>query len=320
MNTNSNDKIVPRTDVHLKVLPVKIAGPGGEATVNAIMDDGSTVSLIDMKLALKLGIHGRNVPLCIQWTNGDLAYEDDSEVVCFTIRGVHNGAKLYHMNGVRTTANSNLPSFTFNSEDVRRNYRHLSDVPFSPVEDKCPLVLIGRRREKRYGVLFTCLTVRAVHLEMAQDLSTPSMLNALRRFIGRRGSPENIYSDNGTNFKGAQLELREAFDQMNGQKIREAATIKGINWHFIPPASPHMGGCWERLVRSVKVALEASLHERAPREEVLQTLLVEAEALVNSRPLTFVSVDPDDPESLTPNHFLLGKNNLVSSPDVWWKG
>ncbi|CAG7729101.1 unnamed protein product, partial [Allacma fusca] len=157
----------------------------------------------------------------------------------------------------------------------------------------------GRRREKRYGVLFTCLTVRAVHIELADNLSTASTINALRRFIGRRGSPDDIFSDNGTNFKGASRELREAFGNLDQKKIVETATAKGINWHFIPPASPHMGGCWERLVRSVKVALEESLRDRVPREEVLTTLLVEAEALVNSRPLTYVSVDPDDPESLT---------------------
>ncbi|CAG7667006.1 unnamed protein product, partial [Allacma fusca] len=152
---------------------------------------------------------------------------------------------------------------------------------------------------------------------LAEDLTTSATINALRRFIGRRGEPEDIYSDNGTNFKGASRELREALKKLNEKQVAEIAVSKGINWHFIPPASPHMGGCWERMVRSVKVALQASLHERVPREDVLRTLLVEAESLVNSRPLTFVSVDPDDPESLTPNHFLLGKNNLVSSPGIF---
>ncbi|CAG7649333.1 unnamed protein product [Allacma fusca] len=86
------DDVKTRSDVHLKVLPVIIGGPGGETTVNAIMDDGSTISLVDTELAQKLGIRGRNVPLCMQWTNGQLAHEDNSEVISFTIRGTHTGA------------------------------------------------------------------------------------------------------------------------------------------------------------------------------------------------------------------------------------
>ncbi|CAG7701870.1 unnamed protein product [Allacma fusca] len=163
-------------------------------------------------------------------------------------------------------------------------------------EPHCDLT-VGRRREKRYGVIFTCLTVRAIHLELAEVLTTSSTINELKRFIGKRGVPEDIYSDNGTNFKGASRELREALELWNKAEIVAAATSKGSNWPFIPPASPHMGGCWERMVRSVKVALEASLHERVSREEVLRTLLAEAESLINSRPLTFESVDPDDPEN-----------------------
>ncbi|CAG7818215.1 unnamed protein product, partial [Allacma fusca] len=143
MNKHLTSQRIVRSDVHLKVLPVVIKGPGGEATVNAIMDDGSTLSLLDMELAQKLGIRGRIVPLCMQWTTGDLAHEDNSEVVSFTIRGAYNGAKLYNMYGVRTTANSNLPGFTLDADELRRKYHHLSDVPFSPVENQRPLILIG---------------------------------------------------------------------------------------------------------------------------------------------------------------------------------
>ncbi|CAG7649338.1 unnamed protein product [Allacma fusca] len=92
MHTNYSEMSTVRSDVHLKVLPVIIGGPGGETTVNAIMDDGSTISLVDTELAQKLGIRGRNVPLCMQWTNGQLAHEDNSEVISFTIRGTHTGA------------------------------------------------------------------------------------------------------------------------------------------------------------------------------------------------------------------------------------
>jgi hypothetical protein len=174
---------------------------------------------------------------------------------------------------------------------------------FGPME-----VTIGRRREKRYGVLFTCLSMRAVHLEIAASLTTDSCIMALRRFVARRGCPEKLYSDNGTNFHGASEELQNAIKELDSEKIQAAFSRQGMEWNFIPPSAPHMGGSWERLVRSVKTALTATLHERAPREEVLQTLFAEAEFTVNSRPLTHVSVDPDDPESLTPNHFLIGSS------------
>ncbi|PZC71473.1 hypothetical protein B5X24_HaOG213355 [Helicoverpa armigera] len=81
-----------------------------------------------------------------------------------------------------------------------------------------------------------------------------------------------------------------------------------MEWRFIPPGAPNQGGAWERMVRTVKSALGTTLHERAPSEEVLLTLLTEAEFAVNARPLTHVSVNPLDPEALTPNHFLLGSS------------
>ncbi|XP_037298973.1 uncharacterized protein LOC119190690 [Manduca sexta] len=86
----------------------------------------------------------------------------------------------------------------------------------------------------------------------------------------------------------------------------QEASRRAIRWRFIPPGAPFMGGAWERLVRSVKTALTTVLHEQRPHEETLSTLLAEVEFTVNSRPLTHVSVNPEDPEALTPNHFLLG--------------
>ena len=169
-------------------------------------------------------------------------------------------------------------------------------------------VTIGRRREKRWGALFTCLTTRAVHLELASSLSTSSMIMALRRMAARRGSPRVIYSDNGTNFVGADNELKAEAQKIQKQEMVELAEREGIQWKYIPPGAPNMGGAWERMVRTVKVALSAVLNERSPPEEVLHTLLTEVEHTVNSRPLTHLSVDPEDQESLTPNHFLIGRS------------
>ncbi|XP_047038616.1 uncharacterized protein LOC124643643 [Helicoverpa zea] len=165
------------------------------------------------------------------------------------------------------------------------------------------------QHHKRYVALFTCLTTRAVHLEIAHSLSADSAVLALRRFAARRGCPTEIYSDNGTNMHGADRELREA--------CQEEASRRGIAWRFITPSAPFMGGAWERLVRCVKTALGATLHERHPREEVLATLLCEVEYVVNSRPLTHVSVSGDDDESITPNHFLLGGSARLPSPGTF---
>ena len=168
---------------------------------------------------------------------------------------------------------------------------------------------IGRRRKKRWGVLFTCLTTRAIHLELAHSLDASSAIMALQRLAARRGSPSVIYSDNGTNFRGACTELQDEVTMIDRNKQREYALQNGIKWLFNPPDAPHMGGAWERLIQSVKKALSTVLNEQAPTEEVLYTVLVEIEHSVNSRPLTHVSTDPRDNESLTPNHFLIGSSS-----------
>ncbi|XP_076235104.1 uncharacterized protein LOC143179676 [Calliopsis andreniformis] len=177
------------------------------------------------------------------------------------------------------------------------------------------LVTIGRRREKRWGVLFTCLTTRAIHLELAASLTTDSMIMALTRMIARRGCPTEIYSDNGTNFRGADAELRITHQEMDADLLNGQAINLGIRWRFIPLAAPHMGGSWERLIRSVKVSLKAVLKERAPKEETLATLMAEVEHTVNSGPLTHVSVNHRDQGNLTPNHFLIGASSGAPIPE-----
>ncbi|XP_044745195.1 uncharacterized protein LOC123307057 [Coccinella septempunctata] len=169
------------------------------------------------------------------------------------------------------------------------------------------MIKIGRRREKRWGALFTCLTSRAVHIEIVASLSTDSTIMALRRMAARRGWPRLMYSDNGTNFRGADQELRLAYKEWL-PKLQDEGLLHRMEWRFIPPGAPNQGGAWERMVRSVKTALRVTLREKAPTEEVLRTLLTEAEFSINARPLTHVSVNPADPEALTPNHFLIGSS------------
>ena len=178
---------------------------------------------------------------------------------------------------------------------------------FGPFEVKRARSLV-----KRYGVVFTCLSSRAIHLEKADSLDTDSCINALRRFIARRGQVEEIVSDNGTNFVGANRELAREIKQWNQAKIEDHLLQKGIAWKFNPPAGSHFGGVWERQIRTVRQILVSIMQKQPLTDESLQTFFCEVEAIINSRPITTVSGDPGDLEALTPNHILLlkGKPNL----------
>ena len=158
----------------------------------------------------------------------------------------------------------------------------------------------GQGREKRYGCIFTCLTTRAVHIETADTLDTDSFINCLYRFMARRGEPRLLRSDNGTNFVPAERELRKEMEAWNNDRIQEAMSQRGIRWLFNPPAASHMGGVWERQIRSVRRILFAIMTEQVPTSEMLTTLLVVAEGIINYRPLTPASDDPNDLEPLTP--------------------
>ncbi|XP_053696951.1 uncharacterized protein LOC128744165 [Sabethes cyaneus] len=155
------------------------------------------------------------------------------------------------------------------------------------------IISIGRRTEKRWGALFTCMTTRAVYLDLAYDLSADSFMVCLNSLQSRRGRVSELYSDNGTNFIGASNELKAIQHRLAG---------KGIDWHFIPPASPHFGGAWERLVKEVKSLLPSTTMP----EHVLRGLLAVVENQINSRPLTNIPINSEDDEPLTPNHFLFG--------------
>lgn len=165
----------------------------------------------------------------------------------------------------------------------------------------------GKRREKRYLCLFTCLAMRAVHLEIAFGLDTDSFLNAFYRMASRRGLPEEIYSDNGTNLKGADNELKSLVLQIDENKIQESVAHKGVKWHFNPPFAPHFGGVHESMIKSAKRAIKAILGNADINDEELMTAVIGAEGLINSRPLTYQSANPADDVPLTPNHFLHGQ-------------
>uniref|UniRef100_A0A182NDH5 Integrase catalytic domain-containing protein n=1 Tax=Anopheles dirus TaxID=7168 RepID=A0A182NDH5_9DIPT len=142
-------------------------------------------------------------------------------------------------------------------------------------------VTVGRRTEKRWIVLLTCLVVRGIHLEVAHGLTTQSCLMALQRFICRRGWPVEFLSDNGTNFQGASKEITATVAAIQDE-CADQFTNARTKWTFNPPVIPHMGGVWKRLVRSVKEVLAAINDGRRLTDEILQTAIVEAEDIIYS--------------------------------------
>ncbi|XP_077396826.1 uncharacterized protein LOC144033019 [Festucalex cinctus] len=168
------------------------------------------------------------------------------------------------------------------------------------------LVKVSRRHEKRWGLIFKCLTTRAVHLDLLRSIDSDAFLMALRRFIARRGTPAELWSDHGTNFKGGERELQEAFASM-GPALQSQLAQQKIQFNYNPPAAPHFGGVWEREVRAVKYALRTCIGTEPIHEDVLTTVLLEVEAILNSKPLGYVSADVADIDPVTPSSLLLGR-------------
>ena len=178
-----------------------------------------------------------------------------------------------------------------------------------------PLYVKQRRSHvKRYGCIFVCNTTRAVHMEVAHSLDTDSFLCCMQRFINRRGTPQKCFSDNGTNLSAGERELRECINDWNQRKINKELQKRCIEWHFNTPTASHMGGAWERIIRSTRSILRKILREQIVSDEVMMTVLTEIERILNDRPLTKVSTDPNDESVLTPSMLLLLKNNSCIPP------
>nr|CAH8829358.1 unnamed protein product [Trichobilharzia regenti] len=166
----------------------------------------------------------------------------------------------------------------------------------------------GRTLCKRYGCLFTCLKMRAVHIEMVHTLTTDSFVLALHRFINRRGVPKMMFSDRGTNFVGCHAELKEYFEGPQ-TRVQEELLKRNIEWHFNPPHASHRGGLWERLIGIIKRILSSIIKNQSLNDETLETFLCEAERILNDRPLSPVRDDVKDFDVLTPNKLLLLRGN-----------
>ncbi|XP_065088582.1 uncharacterized protein LOC135710060 [Ochlerotatus camptorhynchus] len=184
-----------------------------------------------------------------------------------------------------------------------------------------PINIINRRMRgavssKGYIALFICFSTRAVHIEAVSDLSTSAFIAAFTRFSSRYGLPSKIYSDNATNLRGAARKYRELHQQINAteldDKVSDFFSDKSIEWMFIPARSPHHGGLCEAGVKVVKAFLGRVGGDARFTFEELSTVLAQVAACMNSRPISPLSDDPNDPQPLTPAHFLIGRplNNV----------
>lgn len=179
----------------------------------------------------------------------------------------------------------------------------------------------GTKTSKAYIALFVCFATKALHLELVSSLSADAFLAAFRRFVARRGKCAHLHSDCGTNFSGANKEIRQLHSEVLLQ-FRESTLIDelasdGTQWHFNPPGAPSFGGIWEAGVKSVKHHLRRTLGTSLLTFEELYTVLVQIEAALNSRPICPLSDDARDLQALTPGHFIIGEPmNTAPDPTV----
>ena len=217
----------------------------------------------------------------------------------------------------------------------------MSDLPLDRIEPSKPPftnigidyfgpfeVKVGRSYPKRYGVMITCLVTRAVHLEVAHSLTTDAILAAFTRFVARRGHPNVLNSDNGTNIASGEKEIRKMLQAFNQEQIHSQMTQRQITWHFLPPHASHMAGAWERLIGSTKRILHTLAGQQKLNDEALLTFFAEAERIMNDRPLT--SSDEPGLHALTSAMLLTARGDVHSLPPGlfdkhdpitrrWWK-
>lgn len=216
---------------------------------------------------------------------------------CVTCRKYRRSTEEQKMGDLPQDRTETTPPFTYVGMDC-----------FGPI-----YVKEGRKTLKRYGLLFTCLCSRAIHIEVVDDMTTDAFLNALRAFIAIRGNVRQLRSDQGTNFVGARREFMELMKGMDQEK----AKILGCEFLMNPPTASHRGGVWERQIRTIRSVLTAILDQSSQRLDCtsLRTFLYEVMAIINSRPLTTEHLnDPSGLEPLTPNHILTMKSKIILPP------
>lgn len=166
---------------------------------------------------------------------------------------------------------------------------------------------------KAYIALFKCMCTGAIHLELVSDLTTQAFIAAFDRFVSRRGLSITLFTDNATYFEGADNELQRIVKSMQNE-VTQYCLEHAIKWNFTTPRAPHAGGIYESGIKSMKHHLKRVIGDHLYTFEQFTTILCKIEAIVNSRPITPISDDPNDLQVLTPGHFLTGRS-LIAKPE-----
>ena len=173
-----------------------------------------------------------------------------------------------------------------------------------------PLYVRRTENVKVWMCLYTCCTTRAVHLDLVENLDAETFIRSLKRFMSRRGIPARIVSDNGSTFTAAAKMLKQMF----ADPVLEHHLLScHMRWDFNLEKAPWWGGIFERLVKSTKRCLRKVIGTARLSYDELLTVVTEVEAVLNSRPLTYVSSE-DMEEPLTPSHLMIGYR-VMSLPD-----
>ena len=179
-----------------------------------------------------------------------------------------------------------------------------------------PFYVKGQPAKKVWIYLFTCITVRAIHLEVVDDMTAEQFLMALRRFISRRGTPEEIILDNAPQFKLTKTTVDKAWKSViTDEEVLSYIASKNIKWKFIVEFAPWMGGFYERLVGIVKSALRKAIGKKHLTKTQFKTFTTESEGIINSRPLVYVDDDINSANAITPMHFL-NINPKIGTPVI----
>ena len=165
---------------------------------------------------------------------------------------------------------------------------------------------------KVYVCLFTCLSTRAIHLELVECLDVETFYRAFRRCCSRRGTPKRILSDNTKTFHSASKEVKNAiFSKLGVNRLKNQVIV----WQFIAQRAAFWGGTWERMVRSIKRCLRKNIGRSSLNVDELNTLLIEVESVINSRPITYLYDDQDGIScALSPSHLIYGRR-IIDEPN-----
>lgn len=229
---------------------------------------------------------------------------------CIKCKRLRGKLSTQHMADLPSDRMGTPPPFTNVGFDV-----------FGPWTIKTRKLRGGAVNFKRWGLVFTCLNSRAIHIEVLEMMDSSSFICALRRFFSIRGPAAKLRCDRGTNFIGGKTELDNALREMDHRAIKRYVTEEGCEWLFNPPHASHFGGVWERQIGTIRRILDSMLLKVGPQQlthELLVTLMAEVSAIVNARPIASLPTCTDHPQPLSPAMLLTMKTRpLLSPPGVF---